>query len=84
MHLCLSTFFLYCRYDKLIIDDNVFIYNHSESRIERLPHTLSGNASVLDEDQDIPSATIGRYRIKSSMLLRPRYDYSSVEIGCNS
>ena len=60
------------RYDKLIIDDNVFVYNHSDARIERLPHTISGGNSIYDEEQDIPSATIGRYRIKSSLLFRPR------------
>ena len=33
---------LFCSYDKLIVDEHVFIFNDQEKRIERLPYTVSG------------------------------------------
>ena len=33
------------RYDKLIIDDQVYIYNDSEKRIERLPYSVYSTAT---------------------------------------
>ena len=43
------------RYDKLIIDDHVFIYNDSERRIERLPFSVystatSGHYEAADDE----------------------------------
>ena len=37
----IDTFFIFCRHDKLIIDDHVYIFNEQEHRIERLPSSLS-------------------------------------------
>ena len=31
-----------CSYDKLIVDEHVFIFNDQEKRVERLPYTVSG------------------------------------------
>lgn len=59
-----------------MIDDDVFVYNDVERRIERLPFTVSGNASANDSSgdnngadnslpfllEDTTSATIGRHR----------------------
>jgi len=42
-------FFL--RYDKLIIDDNVYIYNDAEKRIERLPYSMSASSGLCLEDE---------------------------------
>jgi hypothetical protein len=43
--------FLFSRYDKLIIDDNVYIYNDVEKRIERLPYSVSASAGLCLEDE---------------------------------
>ena len=57
------------RYDKLVIDDNVFIYNQSEQRVERLPYSLSGapvqTTAAFETEEDTPSATLGRYRLSA-------------------
>ena len=37
------------KYDKLLIDDDVFVFNDVEKRIERLPYTVAGRASGLEE-----------------------------------
>ena len=37
---------LTCRYDKLIIDDQVYIYNDSEKRIEKLPYSVYSTAAT--------------------------------------
>ena len=29
-------------YDKVIVDEHVFIFNDQEKRVERLPYTVSG------------------------------------------
>ena len=38
------------RYDKLLIDDDVFVYNDVERRIERLPYTVTGRSSHVDQE----------------------------------
>ena len=45
--ICHRLIFIYLllRYDKLIIDDQVYIYNDSEKRIERLPFSVYSTAS---------------------------------------
>lgn len=43
------------KYDKLLIDDDVFVYNDVERRIERLPYTVAGHhhlASGLADSTD--------------------------------
>ncbi len=65
-------------YDKLVIDDNVFIYNDCERRIERLPYTVSGalappaiSARTFDDLHNLTaglnptSVTIGKISFKS-------------------
>ena len=34
------------RYDKLIVDDQVYIYNDSEKRIEKLPYSVYSTAAT--------------------------------------
>ena len=58
------------RYDKLLIDEEIFIYNEVERRIERLPFTISGqtisagsvNSGKTDDEvvfpEDAPSAKV--------------------------
>ena len=46
-----NTYVLFFRYDKLIIDDNVYIYNDVEKRIERLPHSVSASAGLCLDDE---------------------------------
>ena len=37
---------LFYRYDKLIVDDQVYIYNDSEKRIEKLPYSVYSTAAT--------------------------------------
>ena len=41
----LISIYFFLRYDKLIIDDQVYIYNDNEKRIERLPFSVYSTAS---------------------------------------
>ena len=35
-------------YDRLVVDDNVYIFNDLEGRVERLPHKMALSSSSLD------------------------------------
>ena len=35
-------------YDKLVVDDNIYIYNHLEGRVEKLPQKAYLSTSNLD------------------------------------
>jgi hypothetical protein len=48
---------LYCRHDKLIIDDHVYIYNDQDRRVERLPYSVSTFSGLDDEVGDSVSLT---------------------------
>ena len=38
----------YLTYDRLVVDDNVYIFNDLEGRVERLPHKMALSSSSLD------------------------------------
>merc|ERR1712154_572236 len=38
----------YLTYDRLVVDDNVYIFNELEGRVERLPHKTATSSSSLD------------------------------------
>ena len=38
----------YLTYDRLVVDDNVYIFNELEGRVERLPNKLALSSSSLD------------------------------------
>ena len=51
MNVSTNNYFYFFRYDKLIIDDNVYIYNDVEKRIERLPYSVSASAGLCLDDE---------------------------------
>ena len=56
------------RYDKLIIDDQVYIYNDSEKRIEKLPYSVYSTAAT---------GTIGSSNISHSVSHSNLYSNST-------
>ena len=55
-----------CRYDKLIIDDQVYIYNDHERRIERLPFSVYSTAVTGNPPPLPPSGSpenVGRQNV---------------------
>ena len=38
----------YLTYDRLVVDDNVYIFNELEGRVERLPHKTATSTSSLE------------------------------------
>ena len=64
----LTNLFTIFRYDKLIVDDQVYIYNESEKRIEKLPYSVYSTATT---------GTIGSSNISHSVSHTNLYTNSS-------
>ena len=63
----MSTYFLFFRHDKLIIDDHVYIFNEQEHRIERLPSSLSPGSLDVGEEVGDAVSLARRIRQKQSI-----------------
>ena len=65
--------FLY-RYDKLIVDDQVYIYNDSEKRIEKLPYSVYSTAATGTLGSSNISHSISHSNLYSNNISEPRDD----------